>query len=116
GLTLDEKIYKQLVHNRWDFSSSTLSRSTLTNIPSNEHAEGGERQFVFDKSNIRNTKFDKSDLSLSSFADARIEDKTSFQEAKLFDANFTGAYLNNVDFFRADLSADNVAWLYAKFS
>ena len=113
NLKLDERVFSQTSHNQWDFSSSTLSNSSLieTGVA---RGERDERQFVFDKSNIRNTSFDKTDLSLSSFDGANIENAT-FRDAKLFDASFVGATLINVDFSGASLSAEHVDWLSANF-
>jgi uncharacterized protein YjbI with pentapeptide repeats len=128
NLNLDARVYKQTSRNQWDFSSSTLSNSSLTNIPEADQdtlkalpdpparGEGRQfvlpRQFVFDRSNIRSAKFDKSHLSLSSFDGANIED-AKFQDARLLDASFSRATLINVDFSRASLSAP--PWLFTDF-
>jgi uncharacterized protein YjbI with pentapeptide repeats len=114
NLNLDARVFKQTSRNQWDFSSSTLNNSTLANIPESDIPRGQERQFVFDKSNIRGTNFDKSGLSLSSFDGANIENST-FREARLLDASFVGATLMNVDFSHASLSAEGIVWLYANF-
>jgi uncharacterized protein YjbI with pentapeptide repeats len=127
-LNLDTKVYEQTFRSQWDFSSSSLSNSSLRNIPqAKEEAlmawpdppargEGRRfllaRQFVFDRSDIRRTSFDDSDLSLSSFDGANIKGAT-FRDAKLLDASFSGATLNEVDFSGASLSG--VAWLFTDF-
>lgn len=101
GLRLDNVVFSKPV----SFQSASLIDSSLM------RAERGKEKtkqfeprstFNFEEAKVINTKFDRSDLAMSTFDDARII-RSSFQSAVLNYASFLGATIADVDFSGAGL-------------